>query len=271
MLSIDIDPAVSAAIEPNARALGLENVTALCADSTRWLQNQTRRFDVVFIDPARRGADGSRLYSLADCHPDVTALLDDIERIAPRLIIKASPMLDITRTIALLRNIHAVYAVGTKSECKELLIDIRFGSNNPPRIFAATIGSPTVEITPAIPDLATDLSPGDIIGEPWPTVMKLQPSALSGQRLHPSTLLFRNPDRDFPGALYRLERIEEFSSSVMRRLAREKIQASVATRNFPLSAEALRNKLKTRESSALRLLATTLSPARRLLLFLSPL
>lgn len=270
VVAIERNPDVAAAIGPNATALGLGNVAGICADSTEWLCGCNERFDVAFIDPSRRAADGSRLYSLGLCEPNVLDLLDSIERIAPRLIIKASPMLDINRTIGELRNVASVYAVGTRSECKELLIDIDFARPGmEARIYGVTIGFPTVELKRAEPVYADTLEVGDIIGEPWPAVMKIRPNGQWSGQLHPSTLLFRNPGEDFPGTRYRLMRIEDFSSSNVRRLAREKISASVATRNFPLTADLLRQKLKATENSALRLMATTLYPDRQKLLFLS--
>ncbi|MCM1310580.1 MAG: RsmD family RNA methyltransferase [Bacteroides sp.] len=273
LLAIEMDMQVCDALLPNADALALPQIRALCADSTEWLKNTGERFDVAFIDPARRAADGSRLYSLSQCRPNVIELLNDIERIAPRLIIKASPMLDITQTLAELRNVSALYAVGTRSECKELLIDIDFTrSVADPAISAITIDGgafiSTVRRSEPVED-CRNIAVGDTLGEPWPAVMKIQPRGLFPRQLHPSTLLFLNPDADFPGEVYRIERIEEFSSSTVRRLAREKLAASVATRNFPLSADQLRLKLKARECSSERLMATTVAPNRQLLIFLT--
>lgn len=275
---IDIDSAVASCVASNARALGLENVDACCADCRQWLeQHSDGRFDVAFIDPARRADDGSRLFSLARCHPDVVAMLPAIERVARRLIIKASPMLDISRTIAELRNVRAIHAVGTRSECKELLVDIEFGYEGPVTVSADTVGCGSLTFTlgenaPA-EAYAAELHIGDIIGEPWPAAMKVMPRGLlSGEQLHPSTFLWRNPSpEDFPGNLYRVTRVEPFSSSTLRRLAREKLAASVATRNFPLAAAALKQRLKTTENADCRLMATTLSPSMQILAFLAPL
>lgn len=277
VVCIDIDSDVSAAIGHNAGELGLEkNISAVCGDCREWLEEYAGEpFDVAFIDPARRADDGSRLYSLAQCKPDVVELLPLIAAHARRLVIKASPMLDVTKSLAELSDVAAVYAVGTKAECKELLFDIRFGhSGTAVNVNAVTVGDGAAVITPVIRDKAvqyvSEIKPGDIIGEPWPSVMKLQPGGISPCQLHPSTYLFCNPPSDFPGNLYVVERVEPFSSSNLRRLAKEKIEASVAVRNFPLQADALRQRIKNRESSTTRLMATTLYPNLQILAFLSP-
>lgn len=270
VLALELDPAVAAALEPNATALGIDNLTALCCDSAEWLRSCSSHFDVAFIDPARRAADGSRLYALSQCRPNVIELLADIERVAPRLLIKASPMLDVTGVLGELRDVAAIYSVGTRSECKELLIDIRFGHVGRAKVFAVTVGEPIIECLPSEPVYAQELNIGDVVGEPWPAVMKLRPSGLMAlEQLHPSTHLFRNPPESFPGDRYKIERIEDFSSSTLRRLAREGVEASVAARNFPLGADQLRKRIKARENSGYRLLATTLAPSRQLLLFMT--
>ncbi len=272
--AIEIDPTVAEAIKHNAEVLGLKNVKVENADCSQWLAEQTHAgYDIAFIDPARRGADGSRLYSLKQCAPDVVELLPLIANVARCLLIKASPMLDISQSIAELSCVTDVYAVGTRSECKELLFDITFGSNQTPRIHAVTVGleaGPVVVTkSDANKDFATGIEPGDTIGEPWPAVMKIQPKgSIEGEQLHPSTFLFKNPRKSFPGNVYQVVRVEPFSSSNLRRLAKEGIEASVAARNFPLSADDLRRRLKARESADMRLMATTLTSGEQILIFL---
>lgn len=272
---LDIDPTVAAAVMPNAQALGLTNVDAHCADCRLWLEQCEEPYDTVFIDPARRADDGGRLFSLQQCHPDVTTLQNEAFKIAPRLIIKASPMLDITKVAGELGGVKAIHAVGTRSECKELLIETERGYSGEITVYADTIGYPSVHFTLGArrpTTYAPDVQTGDTIGEPWPAVMKVMPQGiLSGEQLHPSTMLWRNPDpATFPGNLYRVERLEPFSSSTLRRLAKERPAASVAARNFPLTAAQLRQRIKAKENSAMRLMATTLHSSKQILAFLSP-
>ncbi len=274
VLAIDRDPLVADAILPNAAALGLTNVTALCADSTLWLKECTERFDVAFIDPARRDASGRRLFSLHDCQPDIVELLPAIQRVAPKVIVKMSPMLDIDRVLRELPLTERLHVMGTAAECKELVAEIGLRPVDEPEILVHTVGHPTLRfrrsllLPPAPYDVEINL--GDTIGEPWPTVMKAAPwTLIPGRKLHPDTHLWLNPGPDFPGKNYRIDRIEEFSSSTIKRLAKEKIQASVAVKNLPITAADLAKRLKSTESSTRRLLALTAAPTSRLLLFLT--
>ena len=274
VLAIDIDPLVTDAVEPNARELGIANVHAICADCCEWLkETPALKFDVAFIDPARRGANGQRLFSLHDCQPDVTKLMPDIERIASKVIIKMSPMLDVKKVISELPHVTTLHIIGTASECKELVAEIDFEGHGPTRIVAATLGGHNLEFTEGDEEPETyagTVAPGLTIGEPWPAVVKAAPKGLlNGDKLHVNSHLWLNPGEDFPGKIYRVERVETFSSSTCRKLAKEGLAASVATRNFPLSADALRSKLKCTESDKLRIVGTTLSDGKRVLIFMS--
>lgn len=272
--AVEIDSVVAQAIQHNAEALGLTNIIVDNADCREWIAQQCPDgYDLAFIDPARRAVDGSRLYSLKQCNPDVVELLPFISCIANRLLIKASPMLDILQSLRELADVTDVYAVGTKTECKELLFDITFGSRCEPQVHAVTLGvagdETIVTKTERPCNFAESVMPGDSIGEPWPAVMKIQPRGmLSGIQLHPATFLFISPEENFPGNIYEVTRVEPFSSSNIRRLAKEGIIASVATRNFPVSADELRKRLKARESSDSRLIATTLASGEQILIFL---
>lgn len=276
VIAIDLDPTVAAAIEPNASTLGLHNIKSVNADCTEWLRDCNEKFNTVFIDPARRGENGKRLFSLHDCRPDVIELLPDIKRIAPHVIVKMSPMLDIDAVLRELPETCRMHVLGTTAECKELVSEIESGYMGEAEIVVHTIGKPSLHFfrskLPRIDSFASDIRPGALIGEPWPAIMKAAPwGAISGAKLHPGAHLWLNPDENFPGKIYRIERIEEFSSSNIKRLAKEGMEASVAVKNLPITASELSKRLKVRESSTCRLIATTAFPSRRLLLFLAPL
>ncbi len=74
-------------------------------------------FGVIFIDPARRASDGSRVFALADCEPNIIEMLPKLKRVCELLIVKMSPMLDISHTVSEL-NPFSVIALGTPTECK---------------------------------------------------------------------------------------------------------------------------------------------------------
>lgn len=98
------------------------NVEVRRGDSVRFLEEyEGEAFDLIFIDPARRGLEGERLYNLHDCQPDLIENLPLIRRNSRRLMAKLSPMLDVTQTIRDLPGIRELHVVEEGNECKELL------------------------------------------------------------------------------------------------------------------------------------------------------
>ena len=79
--------------------------------------------DIVYMDPARRGEGGKKVFLIEDCTPDVLTLRDEIFSCCSHILIKLSPMADISMVCDRLgehcREVHVVAAGG---ECKELLI-----------------------------------------------------------------------------------------------------------------------------------------------------
>lgn len=78
--------------------------------------------DVVFLDPARRSESGSKVFRLEDCSPDITALKDELLRECPNILVKLSPMADISMICRQLGPcIREIHILGLGGECKELL------------------------------------------------------------------------------------------------------------------------------------------------------
>ena len=115
------------AVKRNFAALGVSNVVFngfdVSADSTDW-QEALRAFapDVIYLDPARRDAAGRKVFLLEDCSPDVVSLMPALLGIAPLVMVKVSPMADITMLRRRLSPwLSELHVVGADGECKELL------------------------------------------------------------------------------------------------------------------------------------------------------
>jgi len=82
---------------------------------------------IFFLDPARRDSAGNKVFCLEDCSPDITQLQDTLLNIGDAIMVKLSPMLDITQALRQLRCVTDVHVISVKGECKELLIIMRKG------------------------------------------------------------------------------------------------------------------------------------------------
>lgn len=276
--AIERDPIVAEALAINAP--GVEVINTDCRDFLR--QYQGPAFDVAFIDPARRSADGGRVYGIKDCEPDVIAMLPDIKRIAGRLIIKLSPMLDVSAVLSAVPEAQSVTALGTATECKELVVEIDFGHTPAgPLIKAVTIGEPEFAFSPSQKDAAVGryaVPEADMwLYEPYPAVMKTGGFALLCDRyevaaIAPNTHVFISDRavKDFPGVQRRVIEVIPFGSKYIKRLASRYPRIDVAVRNFPFTADALTGKLKVRQGGALRLIGVTTSTSAPVMIVTQP-
>lgn len=272
--AVEIDEKRAEALRYNAEGLGFDNIHIFegdCRDFIEKCISDGRSFDFVFIDPARRSDDGKRVYALSDCQPDVVELLPRIVRICSTLVIKASPMLDISHCIKTLGDAtKTVTALGTKTECKELVIELDFKeSTEVPEIRAVTITpeqtytltfTQNEEAAIEFDNCAKAIVAGNYIYEPFPAVLKsgafnVLAKRYGLSRFNPNTKIFYSDkiEADFPGNIYKVLEILPYASKVIKRLNKTYPVAAIATRNFGLSAEALRSKLKIKDGDEVRI------------------
>ena len=104
-----------------------------------WDTLTTFRPDLIYMDPARRSTTGNKVFLLEDCSPDVLTLLSYLFSITGNLLLKLSPMADISMLITRLREhqgyVHEIHVVAAVGECKELLLWVRPEPCSRPRLF----------------------------------------------------------------------------------------------------------------------------------------
>lgn len=126
----ELNPAAAEALGYNSRLHGFENIRVINADSVKWLANQNDRWDVIFIDPARRDASAARTYAFADCEPDVVQLMPLLLSKSRRVMVKASPMLDIKQVFRELPMASEVVVTALRGDCKEVLVRVGVAVRN---------------------------------------------------------------------------------------------------------------------------------------------
>ena len=117
----DMRPELVEAARFNFKELGLKdvqfsNAEVKAGEIDRILDGF--KADVFFMDPARRDSSGGKVFRIADCSPDVTALLQELFSHARYVLIKLSPMLDIAQGARELgRQVREIHVVGADGEC----------------------------------------------------------------------------------------------------------------------------------------------------------
>lgn len=87
-----------------------------------FLDRNEHDFDLVYLDPARRDENKNKVFLLEDLSPSLLEIRDEILKISQKILIKLSPLIDISYLISELRNIAEIHIVAVKNDVKELLI-----------------------------------------------------------------------------------------------------------------------------------------------------
>ena len=226
--------------------------------------------DCIFIDPARRDEHGHRTVSISDCTPDVSVLQDLLLQKAKQVMIKLSPMLDISRAVEELRHVREVHVVAVANECKELDFILE-------RDYQGVVQYTCVNLMTCQPPLQftmeeehnsqSRLADGvmNYLYEPNPAVMKAGCYKLLTHRfdvfkLHKNSNLYTSEQLipNFPGRIFEVEGWASYNKKVKQNLLHDVERASIAVRNFPQSVAELRKILKIFDGDAIYLFATTL-------------
>ncbi len=261
VVAIERDSWYCEVMKHNLKELRLTNIDVENADCEDWLESSDCRFDVIFADPHRRDGSNGRTYSFADCSPDVSAIAPSLISRCSRLLIKASPMLDIRLAASEISGCDEIFAVAERGECKELLISAR-PNGVFQKITAINITSEGVHKYSISSDMLgrgedIDISmPNELsIGylyEPNAATMKLQCSDafakdfLCIKRVGSNTALYwaERIFDTFPGRILRIVGI--VSKQELKMLKGKRF--NVVSRNHPLRADELASKLKLKPS-----------------------
>jgi len=264
------------------------NIELIHADSMLLLEDLLAKYEptLIYVDPARREdqiAD-KRVYALEDCTPSLQELILRIRALQDkamhtRILAKVSPMLDITHTLRTIDAIKGIHCIALRGEVKEILLEIYPNSNiceeerlQNTMLTAYNINSLGKELSfsgtlqeeqTTQPNFTSSL--GTFLYEPFGSLLKLGlynliSERLSVSKLHPNSQLYTNTEliENFPGRKFRILEIIPYESKIIKRLKSQVSRAQITCRNFPLSAEALRRKLKIEDSNEATIVATTL-------------
>lgn len=278
VLHIERDEALCAMTAWNASQAGLsDKLQCLRADSVEWLQGTKEHFDMLYADPSRRDGQGRKVVSFADSTPNVLPLLPRMFEVADRLLVKASPMADISKSLKELGCVAEVHVVEWRGECKEVLfLCERAGKGLSPKVVAAAIDEngasrfahafQAEEEAAAMAAFAKEM--GRYLYEPSPALMKAGCFKLLGKwygvrKLAPATHLYTSDDlvASFPGRI--LEVMQAVRPKEIGTVLPDG-RASVLCRNYPVSAVELARRHRLRDGSGLVLVATTLARQRSL-------
>ena len=200
---------------------------------------------LIFLDPARRDSHGSKVFRIEDCTPNVVELLPTLLAHSKRLLIKLSPMLDLTQAVTSLSQVNwDIHIVAIKNEVKEVLL-LSGGTGQITTINLAQKDQAFVFTREEEQHCGLDIRDGKLANylyEPNAAILKAGAYKLVAQRfglhkLDVNTHLYTSRQfiENFPGRVWRITEKQNLK------------QANVLTRNYPLTPEQLKKKLHLRD------------------------
>lgn len=257
----------------NFHVLQADNIKCIMGDAYEIAPNM--RVDTFYIDPARRTNVNKRIFALADCEPNILNLKTTLLTNAQRVIVKISPMADITEITRLLPETKEIHVIAVKNECKEILLILEKGQYLSPPIY-------TINITPqklqsfsftltaeheASTTIATSIC--QYLYEPNAAILKSGAfKSISNhyelEKLDTNSHLYTSNQLlgEFPGRIFHVEKVVNFSEKHLKSLRKYLPQANITTRNFIFSVAEIRKKSGIKEGGDIYLFATTLHPKR---------
>lgn len=261
----------------NMAALGITQAETVCGDCAQIIEGISHA-TLIYADPARRSASGGRTFAISDCTPDVLAMRETLLDKADFTMLKLSPMLDWRKAAADMGyHVGEVHIVSAGNECKELLLIMSRKFTGIERIYCVN-DDQTFSFAPSQTSQQSQTSqlpstPPAYLYEPNASLMKAGCFALIEQRYacrqisrDSHLFLSSEPIPSFPGRGFAIRAITTMNKRELKAALGGTGQANVSVRNFPMTADALRKKLKLKDGGDTYIFGTTTADSRHVLI-----
>ncbi|WP_372769435.1 class I SAM-dependent methyltransferase [Lutibacter sp.] len=261
----EINSELSTIVSHNFKQLKVKNITTLLCDGIEFLAKNQEKFDWIYADPSRRNDAKGKVFLLADCLPNIPKNLDLFFQKTDNILLKVSPILDITSAVSELQFIKEIHVVAVDNEVKELLFLLE-------KNYTKNIQVKTINIAKTITQKfdfnlnensnATFSEPKKYVYEPNTAILKsgafLQVSEkLNIAKLHHNSHLYTsNHLMDFPGRRFEIKHCISYNKKQLLQLIPSK-KANIATRNFPETVAQIRKKTGLKDGGNQYLFFTT--------------
>lgn len=251
----ELDPELSKIASYNFASIGRNNITCLNKNGIEELKEKRFVYDWIYIDPSRRNELKSKVFKMEDCQPDVGHYLPLLLQRSENLMIKLSPLLDISLTIKSLLFVKEIHVVAIKNEVKELLILIQNKYKGPSKLKTVNIhndGAQTFEgyfPSNALPSFS---GPKKYLYEPNAAILKSGlfnevSTELKIDKLHINSHLYTSEKLiNFPGRRFIIQSTSKYNKKLLKKKYDFK-RANITTRNFHESVAQIRKKTGFRE------------------------
>ena len=229
------------------------------------LKKSSNSFDVIYVDPSRRSDSKGKVFLLKDCEPNIPKYIDLLFNKTKTILIKNSPILDITSAINELKFVKEIHVVAINNDVKELLYilekgyskeilikTINFTKNNAQKFYFNYHKKP----------VSSYHEPLEYLYEPNAAILKSGAfheisTQLNIFKLHQHSHLYTSKKRiEFPGREFKIIAVLPYDKKQILKLLPNK-KANITVRNFHKTVAQIRKELKIKDGGDSFLFFTT--------------
>lgn len=273
----ELDGNLSTIVKNNYQQLKTGTINLVSGDGIEFLKNNDSKFDWIYIDPSRRDSIDKKVFLLKDCLPNVPENLELLFSKSDRILIKNSPILDLSKTIEELQYVKEIHIVAVHNEVKELLFVLEKNYNKTTQIKTINHTKNNLQVFDfqyLKRNTSNYAKPKKYIYEPNSAILKSGgfheiSSQLNLEKLHQHSHLYTTDERiEFPGRTFLVENSCSYNKKEIKKFLKEN-KANITTRNFPETVAQIRKKTKIKDGGTTYLFFTTNNNNKHIVLICS--
>lgn len=230
-------------------------------DLEKFLGENTEKFDLIYLDPARRDSEKNKKFLLEDLSPNLLEMQRKLLEISEEVIIKLSPLIDISYLISNVKNISKIQIIAVKNEVKELLVFLNSTKKK------EDVGISCINLESEEPEFAFSYEEEKSAVSEFSDVLqflyipnnavlksggfKVISENFNVNKLHPNTHFYTSEKlvSDFPGRILKVKTVEP--KEIVKG---EKF--NIISKNYPLSPDEIKKKYKIKDGGERYLIFT---------------
>ncbi len=236
----------------NYKQLAVTNILTKAENGIEYLQKSNDYFDIIYLDPSRRDDRKGKVFLLQDCEPNVPENITLLFKKTATILLKSSPLLDISSAINALKFVKEIHIVAVKNDVKELLFLLEKGYEN--TILIKTVNFTNKRVQKFDFYYHSRISsnyqePLEYLYEPNAAILKSGGfHQVSDQfdlfKLQQHSHLYTSEKQfDFPGRAFKIvQTIPYDKKKIVKQIPNKK--ANITTRNFHKTVAQIRKELK---------------------------
>ncbi len=256
---IEKNPDLIKIVENNWNILGLK-AQFLNTNLEDFLESNKEKFDLIYLDPARRDENKNKKFLLEDLSPNIIEIQDKLFEISDEIMVKLSPLIDISYLISEIKNISEIHIIAVRNEVKELVLYLK-------KEFKGSIAIKCINLESDDADFEFNFDEEkraqSEFSEPLkhlyiPNNSVLKSGAFNSvserfktKKLHPNTHFYTSNEKieNFPGRILEVEAVDS-------KTIKKEEKYNIISKNHPLSPEEIKKKYKISDGGSSYLIFT---------------